>query len=112
MDAKVASHVTTNSRLWIVRPRVSAAGISGLGTLVSGAYIEMDPGADGEETDHFVGLEEPPVVDVEDVPGTRFTLHASDLGSVDQGSPVYFRGFKVGEVLGSTLSKEATHADI
>lgn len=112
MDEKVASHVTTNSRFWIVRPRVSPAGISGLGTLVSGAYIEMDPGTDGEGTDHFVGLEEPPVVDVEDVPGTRFTLHASDLGSVDQGSPVYFRGFKVGEVLGASLSKEATHADV
>ncbi|MDI9679294.1 MlaD family protein, partial [Burkholderia cenocepacia] len=30
------------SRFWIVRPRVGATGVSGLGTLLSGAYIGVD----------------------------------------------------------------------
>jgi paraquat-inducible protein B len=113
LDRQVEDHVTSNSRFWVVRPRVSAAGISGLATLVSGAYIEMDPGASGGQSiDHFTGLEEPPVVDVEDVPGTRFTLHADDLGSLGQGSPIYFRGINAGEVLGYTLGKQSMHTDI
>jgi len=115
LDREVADNATTRARFWVVRPRVSAAGITGLNTLVSGAYIEMDPGppsSRGEPADHFAGLEEPPVVDEEDVPGTRFTLHADDLASISQGSPLYFRGIKVGEALGYQLGKQAKQADI
>jgi paraquat-inducible protein B len=112
LERQVEDRVTSNSRFWIVRPRISAAGISGLNTLVSGAFIEMDPGPAGEPTDHFAGLEEPPVVDDEDVPGTRFTLHADDLGSIGQSSPIYFRGINVGEVLGYQLGKSAKQTDI
>ena len=115
LERQVEDHVTTNSRFWIVRPRVSAAGITGLNTLVSGAYIEMEPGPAspaGQPADHFAGLEEPPVVDEEDVPGTRFTLHADDLASLSQGSPLYFRGITVGEVLGYQLGKQARQTDI
>ena len=113
LERQVEDHVTSNSRFWIVRPRVSAAGISGLNTLVSGAYIEMDPGSSaGQPEDRFTGLEEPPVVDVEDVPGTRFTLHADDLASLGQGSPIYFRGINAGEVLGYALGQQSKHTDI
>ena len=112
LERQVEDHVTSNTRFWIVRPRVSAAGISGLNTLVSGAFIEMDPGVPGAPADHFAGLEEPPVVDDEDVPGTRFTLHADDLGSLGQSSPIYFRGIDVGEVLGYALGKDAKQTDI
>lgn len=114
LERRVKDHVTSNARFWIVRPRISAAGITGLNTLVSGAYIEMDPGpaaSDAPSADHFAGLEEPPVVD-EDEPGTRFTLHADDLGSIGQNSPIYFRGVNVGEVLGYQLGKDAKQTDL
>ena len=112
LEHQVGDRATVNSRFWIVRPRLSAASITGLSTLVSGAYIEMDPGQPGEATEHFIGLEDPPVVDMEDVPGSHFILHADDLASLDRGSPLYFRGIKVGEVLGYTLSQDTEHADI
>lgn len=115
LDRQVEDHVTDSTRFWIVRPRVSAAGITGLNTLVSGAYLEMDPGhpaPDAQPADHFTGLEEPPVVDDEDVPGTRYTLHADDLGSIGQNSPIYFRGINVGEVLGYQLGQNAKQTDI
>jgi paraquat-inducible protein B len=90
--------LTTGTHFWVVRPRLSAAGVSGLETLVSGSYIELDPGK-GEAAYEFTGLEEPPVVRA-DVPGREFLLTTSKLGNIGPGSPVFFRGLKVGEVLG------------
>jgi paraquat-inducible protein B len=80
---QVEPFVTEGTRWWVVRPRVGASGVSGLGTLISGAYIGLDPGR-GERTLSFTGLEEPPPM-TSDVPGRRFALHADGLGSVDQG---------------------------
>jgi paraquat-inducible protein B len=90
------------TRFWVVRPRLSIEGISALGTLISGAYVEMDPGG-GEPTDSFTGLEEPAVVSA-DVSGTNYILHTRNLGSISQGAPVLFHGIRVGQVLGYQLS--------
>src|SRR3954462_13907346 len=98
---QVEPFVTEGTRWWVVRPRVGASGVSGLGTLISGAYIGLDPGQ-GKPALSFTGLEEPPPM-TSDVPGRRFALHADGLGSVDQGSPVYYRGLRVGQVLSRTL---------
>ena len=37
-----------NSRFWVVRARVSASSVTGLGTVFSGAYIDIDPGTPGK----------------------------------------------------------------
>lgn len=96
------SHLTEGARFWIVRPRFSVEGISGLSTLISGAYVEFDPGP-GAATRSFTALEEPPVINANE-PGTTFTLHAKRLGSIGQGAPIYYRGLRVGQVLGDDLS--------
>lgn len=85
------------TRFWVVRPRVSASGLSGLGTLITGAYVELDPGEGPEEVTHFDGLEAPPVTK-SSVPGLRLTLKAESGGSLGVDSPVYYRGFEVGRV--------------
>jgi paraquat-inducible protein B len=101
-----APYLTENTRFWIVRPRVGTGGISGLGTLVSGAYVEIDPGqAEGESKRAFVGLEDPPPIR-SDVPGSHYVLRADTLGSVGRGAPVYFRGIEVGQVLGYELADD------
>lgn len=102
MNVYAKPHLTKGSRFWVMRPRLSAEGISGLSTLISGSYIEMDPG-EGEPERNFTALEEPPVVSA-DVPGTRFVLKSDRLGSIIQGAPVTFRGIKVGQILGYELS--------
>ena len=51
-----------DTRFWVVRPRVAASGVTGLGTLLSGAYIGVDAGRSKEDETHFVGLESPPAV--------------------------------------------------
>jgi len=86
-----------DSRFWVERPRFAGSGISGLGTLLSGAYIGVDGGRSQDRRTDFVGLEEPPVV-ASDIPGHRFKLLAEDIGSLDAGSPVYFRRIQVGHV--------------
>lgn len=104
MVQDAAPYMVTGTRFWIVRPRVGAAGVSGLGTLVSGAYMEVDPGQ-GEPTDEFVGLEEPPPIS-SDAPGRTFKLRAGSVGSVSRGAPLYYRGLDVGQVLGYELATD------
>jgi paraquat-inducible protein B len=86
-----------DSRFWVVRPRLDTSGISGLGTLLSGAYIGADAGVSKETASEFKGLEVPPIV-TRDASGQQFLLRATDIGSLDVGSPVYFRRIKVGQV--------------
>ena len=93
-----AFRLTEGAKFWVVRPRIGAAGISGLGTLVSGAYIAALPGSPGgKATYEFTGLETPPVAPA-DAPGLKLTLHAEDLGSLDVGSPVLHRQLQAGSV--------------
>ncbi|WP_186061732.1 intermembrane transport protein PqiB [Burkholderia gladioli] len=95
------------SRFWVVRPRVGASGVSGLNTLLSGAYIGVDAGRSPNAQTDFAGLETPPPVTGDDK-GTSYVLHGDSLGSVDIGSPVYYRRVQVGQVVGFSLDKDGT----
>jgi paraquat-inducible protein B len=87
-----------DTHFWVVRPRVSATDISGLGTLITGAYLELDPGpASGPAVNHFDGLETPPATN-QAIPGLRISLTANQAGSLVAGSPLYYRGFEVGRI--------------
>ena len=94
------------TRFWVVRPRLTATEFSGVGTLITGAYIELDPGpAGGEKHKTFKGLETPPATN-SNVPGLRLVLTAEQAGSLSAGAPVYYRGFEVGRVEGRKLSED------
>ncbi len=94
-----------DTRFFVVRPRITAGGVSGLGTLLSGGYIGMDIGKSRETRRDFVGLEVAPIVTGEE-PGRQFMLRADDLGSTDVGTPVYFRRVTVGQVVATALNKD------
>jgi paraquat-inducible protein B len=94
-----------NTNFWVVRPQLSFRGVSGLDTLISGSYIEIDPGP-GAKQEHFVGLEKIPLITTDDA-GTKITLVSEQLGSLGAGSPVYYRGLLAGEVLGYELGSDA-----
>ena len=89
--------LTEHTRFWVVRPRVGLGGVSGLNTLVSGAYIQADVVREGAPARNFIGLETPPLTEG-NAPGLRLTLQAENAGSVNIGSPVYFRQIEVGQV--------------
>lgn len=94
-----------NTRFWVVRPQLSIRGASRLDTLISGSYIEIDPGPGASQT-NFVGLEEIPLITTDDA-GTQITLVTNNLGSLAPGSPVYYQGLLAGEVLGHELGSDA-----
>lgn len=96
-----------SSRFWVVRPRVGASGVSGLGTLLSGAYIGADAGRSQDTETDFTGLETPPAVTA-DQKGAQYVLRGDSLGSIDIGSPVYYRRVLVGQVVGFSLDKDGT----
>jgi len=101
MEGSARRILTDHARFWVVRPRLTSFSAieSGLETLVSGVYIEVDPGAPGgREQRTFEGLEQPPGVR-SDEPGRVFMLHSKRLGSLGAGAPVLYRDVNVGEVL-------------
>jgi paraquat-inducible protein B len=102
-----AGVLTENTRFWVVRARLSASAVYGLGTVFSGAYIAVDPGKPGKPARNFTGLEEPPVVTT-GLPGRHFTLQAERRGSIEVGAPVYYRQIRVGEVVAYNLAVDGT----
>ncbi len=99
MRREAEPYLTEKARFWVVRPRISSGSLSGIETLVSGSYIEMDPGnRDGQRRLDFAGLEQPPGVRTGE-PGRTFTVKAQRLGSLGPGAPVFYRDITVGEVL-------------
>ncbi len=105
MAPKTEGFLVGDTKFWVVRPRISGANVTGLGTLISGAYIGVEIGASKENKRDFVALETPPVVTGE-IPGRFFVLKTPDLGSLDNGTPIYFRRLQVGEVASYELDKD------
>ncbi|MGV2291261.1 MlaD family protein [Trinickia sp. YCB016] len=96
-----------DTRFWVVRPRIGTSGVSGLNTLLSGAYIGVDAGKSTEGQTDFTGLETPPAV-TGDQKGHQYTLRGESLGSIDIGSPVFYRRVQVGQVVSFSLDKDGT----
>jgi paraquat-inducible protein B len=117
LNREGAEYITRKgTRFWVVRPRLGASGVSGLGTLLSGAYIGVDVGKSSGGAEQaaiydFKGLEKPPEI-TSDRPGTRFALSASDLGSLEIGSPIYYRHINVGRVIGYDLDANGKAVNI
>jgi paraquat-inducible protein B len=103
LQPETSDWLVKDTRFWVVRPRVGAGGISGLGTLLSGAYIGMDVGKSTEDEREFTGLAIPPVL-TDGVPGRQFTLLTDVLGSLDRGTLVFFRRIPVGQVIAYQLT--------
>ena len=110
VDRSAAGLLVDDTRFWVVEPRVTLSGVSGLGTLLSGNYIGIQPGKSKKERRQFVGLDTPPAIT--DQPGRRFVLKAPDLGSIGIGAPLYFRRLKVGEVASYALAADGSGVDI
>ncbi len=105
MKPNAAPLLVDDTSLWVVRPRVALAGVSGLGTLLAGSHIALDAGKSKDRRRAFAGLETPPAIP-SDEPGRPFVLRSRDPGSLDVGSPVYFRRFRVGQVTSIAFDRE------
>jgi paraquat-inducible protein B len=108
MAPKTEGFLVDDTQFWVVRARISGANVSGLSTLISGDYIGMEIGSSKASKRDFVALETPPVVTY-DIPGRFFILKTTNLGSLDVGTPIYFRRLQVGEVASYRLDENGRH---
>lgn len=109
--AKSASGLMVkDAKFWVVEPRISLSGISGLSTLLSGNYIGFEAGKSDQDERDFIGLDEPPPITNQR--GRRFVLKANSLGSLGVGSPVYYRQLSVGEVAAYNLAADGKSVEI
>lgn len=99
------AHLHEDTQFWVVRPRISGGSVSGISTLLSGAYIGVGIGKSKEARREFTGLEVPPIFP-SNAPGREYVLRSPDLGSLDIGSPVYFRRLQVGQITGYDMDKD------
>jgi paraquat-inducible protein B len=98
MVSNTSQYMTDKSRFWVVQPQISGGSISGLGTLLSGNYIGMDPSKEGKATRAFTGLERPPVIHSDEA-GSDFKLRTKEMASLSFGSPVFYRQIMVGSLV-------------
>ena len=92
-----------DTQFWVVRPRLGSAGISGLSTLLSGAFVELSPGVEKKGRRAFKGLDDIPLTP-QTAPGTHLRLTAERAASLSVGSPVLYNGYRVGRVESASLS--------
>ena len=97
MDDDAGELLTDDASFWVVKPRFDTGGVSGLGTVLSGAYIELRPGNGDDRSDDFQGLEVAPV-SASNKPGVRVSLHSIDQPILQVGQPIRFQGMVVGKI--------------
>ena len=110
LTASAKNLAREGSQFWIVRPEVGAGGLSGLETIVSGPYIQVQPGG-GKEQKKFTGAEEPPILN-QSKSGLEIILTTPQINTLSIGSPVYYRGIEVGAVEYFVLSTNSTEVKI
>ena len=111
IDKNAGDLMVADAKFWVVEPRVTLSGVSGLGTLLSGNFIGFEVGKSNNKQRTFTGLEVPPII-TGGQPGRQFVLKASDLGSLGIGSPIYYRRLQVGQVIAYDLSSDGKAMDI
>jgi paraquat-inducible protein B len=111
MAKEAERFAAADTRFWVVRPQIGTSGVTGLGTLLSGAYIGAAPGTSAETSSAFTGLEKPPAVPP-GLKGREFRLHGDSLGSLSAGAPVYYRRVRVGQVASAQLDNTGKGVDL
>jgi len=111
MRKETRPYLVDDTMFWVVRPELSAAGVQGLETFISGIYIAIRGGSSDKSRDDFTGLDAIPPVG-EDSPGLHITLTAKGLGSLQNGSGVYFKDIEIGSVQSYRLKNEQVEISV
>ncbi len=98
IENDILPYLDSDARFWVVQPEISAQGVSGLSTVVSGVYIEGAWNTEaGEALTSFEGLARPLFVRPGDV-GRRITLNVDPGLQLSGGTPLIYRGLPVGRL--------------
>ncbi|MCM2679027.1 intermembrane transport protein PqiB [Echinimonas agarilytica] len=105
LNKQVKGMLVQDSKFWVVKPRIGRGGVSGLSTLLSGAYIELRPGQSKTRITDYVLMEEPPLGEA-GRQGISLHLFSGANKSLERGAPVHFKGFTIGQVEQASYDKE------
>ncbi|MCC4264237.1 intermembrane transport protein PqiB [Oceanimonas baumannii] len=105
MSPQAEDMLNTETQFWVVKPRIGREGISGLNTVLSGAYIQLLPGSSEESLRRFQVLDQPPVAPP-DAAGIRINLVSKVGNAISTGDPVSYQGYTVGRVEHSEFDTE------
>ena len=88
-----------DSIFWVVKPEIGRDGVTGLGTILSGVYIELASGNDTHsfKNNPFILSDNPPLSDPS-IKGIRVNLESDQSGVIPRGASVMFHGYRVGNV--------------
>ena len=118
LSKEISQSLDCSGQFWVVRPRVRGTEISGLGTLFSGTYIGMTPkqvsNSPAAETTNslcYQVLEDPPRIKPAR-PGREFILETDSMGSLDVGSPIFYKQLEVGEVIDYRLVEDTGRIEL
>jgi paraquat-inducible protein B len=111
IDKSAADLMVEDAKFWVVEPRVTLSGVSGLGTLLSGNYIGFEVGKSNKPQRKFTGSEVPPII-TRGQPGRQFVLKAENLGSLGIGAPIYYRRLQAGQVIAYDLAADGGGVEI
>ena len=111
IDKSAADLMVEDAKFWVVEPRVTLSGVSGLSTLLSGNYIGFEVGKSKKQQRNFTGLEVAPII-TGGQPGRQFVLKAENLGSLGIGSPIYYRRLQAGQVIAYDLAADGKRIEI
>jgi len=115
VTAKIAKSaaglMVEDAKFWVVQPRVTLSGVSGLSTLLSGNFIGFEAGTSKKQQRTFTGLEFQPIV-TSGQPGRQFLLKADNLGSLGIGSPIYYRRVAAGQVIAYNLASDGKAVEL
>ena len=112
VNTEIAPFLDEGASFWVVQPQVSARGVQGLNTILSGTYIQGTwDNVPGDAQTAFVGDERAPIVPP-GVDGTAIVLRAKDSSRLGPGSPILYRGIEVGEVAAPRLTTDGTEVRV
>ncbi len=97
LDHSAADLLRKDTHFWVVKPRIDQGGITGLGTLVSGVYLEFSPGRSAEKANTFTVDSLPPVTSSQQN-GLRLRLVGDSNRLLGIGTPVLYHDITVGRV--------------
>ena len=107
LTPQARSMAAEGAKFWIVRPMLSIDAIRGLDTLLGAKYIAIDPPSVGARAQsHFVGLDSAPIISPVDG-SLEICLDAKSRGGLENGAPILFRGFRIGNVVQVSLAMDA-----
>ncbi|MEL6446634.1 MAG: MlaD family protein [Pseudomonadota bacterium] len=111
MERFMGPYLGDTTAFWVVKADISGTSFTGLNTLLSGAYIEVDwDQAPERRQRRFVGLDKQPMTPP-GVAGTHFRLRVDSAGSIGVGSPVFFRRIRVGQIENQSLSEDFSYVE-